>query len=61
MTIIPDQLNQWFPHHRQQEYVSLLMGRVGLTRRRAECFVRLWAYVWLKQVWLKQAGTNPNG
>ena len=61
MTIIPDQLNQWFPHHRQQEYISLLMGRVGLTRRRAECFVRLWAYVWLKQVWLKQDARDQNG
>ena len=25
------------------------MGRVGLTRRRAECFIKLWAYLWLKQ------------
>lgn len=24
------------------------MGRVGLTRRRAQCFVRLWAYLFLK-------------
>lgn len=53
MVISPEQLDQWFPLPRQQEYISLLMGRVGLTRRRAECFVRLWAYVWLK-AWLKQ-------
>ena len=45
----PDYLQRWFPYPRQQEYITLLMGRVGLTRRRAECFVRLWAYLWLKQ------------
>ena len=60
MSIVPDQLNQWFPHSRQQEYISLLMGRVGLTRRRAECFVRLWAYIWLKQEAVKQGWINPN-
>lgn len=54
MSIVPDQLNQCFPPNRQQEYVALLMGRVGLTRRRAECFVRLWAYIWLKHDGLKQ-------
>jgi hypothetical protein len=27
----------------------MLIGRVGLTRRRAECFVRLWTYLLLKQ------------
>ncbi|MEM9213733.1 MAG: hypothetical protein AAGD25_05240 [Cyanobacteria bacterium P01_F01_bin.150] len=54
MNITPEQLDQWFPKNRQQEYVSLLMGRVGLTRRRAECFVRLWAYIWIKQTELKQ-------
>ncbi|NEO82851.1 MAG: hypothetical protein F6J87_01115 [Spirulina sp. SIO3F2] len=46
--IDPD-LERWFPSDRQQHYATLLMGRVGLTRRRAECFVRLWAYLVLKQ------------
>ncbi|NET48456.1 MAG: hypothetical protein F6K09_06950 [Merismopedia sp. SIO2A8] len=50
----PDQLDHCFSLDRQQEYVALLMGRVGLTRRRAECFVRLWAYLWLKQRFKKQ-------
>ena len=49
MNITPEALDQWFSPNRQQEYISLLMGRVGLTRRRAECFVRLWAYIWLQQ------------
>src|SRR6478672_2634762 len=45
----PELLDQWFPLQRQQHYVSLWMGRVGLTRRRAECLVQLWAYLFLKQ------------
>ena len=63
MNITPEQLDQWFSSNRQQEYIALLMGRVGLTRRRAECFVRLWAYIWLKQTGLRQTELpqTPNG
>ncbi|HEY9862063.1 MAG TPA: hypothetical protein V6D16_21390 [Candidatus Obscuribacterales bacterium] len=45
----PELLDHWFPVQQQQHYVSLWMGRVGLTRRRAECLVQLWAYLFLKQ------------
>ncbi len=45
----PELINQWFPLSRQQQYISRLRGRVGLPRRRAECFVRLWAYLLVKQ------------
>ncbi|MBF2068048.1 MAG: hypothetical protein IGS39_27075 [Calothrix sp. C42_A2020_038] len=45
----PHNLNQWFPLPEQHKYVSQLQGRVGLTRRRAEYFVKLWAYLLLKQ------------
>ena len=45
----PEDLNQWFSTEQQKSYVSMLLGRVGLTRRRAECFVRLWAYLVIKQ------------
>lgn len=58
MNITPEQLDQWFPPNRQHEYIALLMGRVGLTRRRAECFVRLWAYIWLKQT---ELNPTPKG
>ena len=44
-----ESLDKWFPRQYQSRYISLLMGRVGLTRRRAECFIKLWAYLWLKQ------------
>jgi hypothetical protein len=45
----PECLNQFFAADRQRDYVSKLMGRGGLTRLRAEYFVRLWAYLLLKQ------------
>ncbi len=44
-----ENLDDFFPPPQQQEYVSALLRRGGLTRRRAECFVRLWAYLLLKQ------------
>lgn len=42
-------IDQWFPVEQQRSYISMLTGRVGLTRRRAECFVRLWTYLLFKQ------------
>jgi hypothetical protein len=46
----PTLLDQWFPPVRQQYYVErLLQERRGLTRLRAEYFIRLWAYLMLKQ------------
>ncbi|OUC14271.1 MAG: hypothetical protein B0A82_13425 [Alkalinema sp. CACIAM 70d] len=45
----PKNLDQYFPCSRQKYYVSTLQRRVGLTLRRAECLVRLWAYLLLKE------------
>ncbi|KAF3886590.1 MULTISPECIES: hypothetical protein [Nostocales] len=42
-------IDRWFPAEQQHKYISLLKGRVGVTRRRAEYFVKLWAYLLLKQ------------
>lgn len=42
-------INQWFSVEHQRKYIHLLKGKVGLTRRRAECFVKLWAYLLLKE------------
>jgi hypothetical protein len=44
----PEFIDQWFSIEQQRIYTSMLAGRVGLTRRRAECFVRLWVYLLLK-------------
>ncbi|MEM7064410.1 MAG: hypothetical protein AAF572_14745 [Cyanobacteria bacterium P01_B01_bin.77] len=51
----PESLDQFFTKAQQQQYVQHLLGRVGLTRRRADCFVRLWAYLQLKQAETPQA------
>jgi hypothetical protein len=47
--IHPALLDQWFPTERQRYYIQELQKQRGLTRRRAECFIRLWAYLMLKQ------------
>jgi hypothetical protein len=43
------QLDQWFPPSLRQPIVAQLVKRVGLTRIRAEYFVRLWVYLLVKQ------------
>lgn len=43
------QLLDWFPAEQQQRMINRLITRVGLTRVRAECFVRLWVYLLVKQ------------
>jgi len=45
----PGAIEDLFPADKQQAYVSMLLGRGGLTRRRAEYFVKLWVYLTLKQ------------
>jgi hypothetical protein len=44
----PEELDRWFPTEDQLKYVKQLTGKMGLTRRRAECFVRFWGYILLK-------------
>lgn len=51
----PEFVDQWFSIEQQRTYTSMLVGRVGLTRRRAECFVRLWVYLLLK--YQQESGT----
>lgn len=45
----PEDLDRWFAPHHQKAWVESAIGRTGLTRRRAECFARLCAYLMLKQ------------
>ncbi|MBW4560064.1 MAG: hypothetical protein KME32_02720 [Mojavia pulchra JT2-VF2] len=45
----PHSIDQWFPVEHQRKYIAQLQGRLGMTRRRAEYFVKLWAYLLLKQ------------
>lgn len=60
----PALLHQWFSTERQTHYIQQVRKQVDITRRRAQCFVRLWAYLSLKNMsmqlgesWL-QALTN---
>jgi hypothetical protein len=54
----PANLDKFFSREQERNYVSILMERGGLTRRRAEYFVRLWAYLFLKQQ-TEQTGQAP--
>ena len=49
MNLSPELLDNLFPPEHQRGYIATLQHRGGFTRRRAECFVRLWAYLVLKQ------------
>lgn len=49
MNTLATDVNRWFPPQHQGRYVQTLVGQSGLTRRQATCFVRLWAYGYLKQ------------
>jgi hypothetical protein len=57
--IRPESLKQWLPREQYQRYIALLMGRVGMTRQRAECFVRLWLYLYLKDCLTRQSVLKP--
>jgi hypothetical protein len=54
----PKYLDRFFSREQQRKYISTLMERGGVTRRRAEYFVRLWTYLVLKQQ-MEQTGTFP--
>lgn len=55
----PDDLHQWFPRDQQHQLVQRLLTRVGMTRTRAECFVKLWVYVLVKQYQAKSPQLKP--
>lgn len=58
--IQPEFLDQWFPLAQQRDYIDRIMQiQSGLTRRKAECFIRLWAYLMLKQLAHASAASTP--
>jgi len=58
--IQPAFLDQWFPLAQQRDYIDRIMQiQSGLTRRKAECFIRLWAYLMLKQLAHSSAQSTP--
>lgn len=50
------ELETWLCQEEQEVLIHQLVRRVGLTRIRAECFVRLWIYLTVKE----QQKQNPN-
>lgn len=48
-SVDPGFIDQWFSSAQQQVVVEQLRKRVGLTRIRAEYFVRLWVYLLVQQ------------
>jgi hypothetical protein len=43
--------DQWLPPDQERRWIEqLLQARLGLTRTRARCFIRLWVYLMLKQL-----------
>jgi hypothetical protein len=53
------QIEQWFPPDRQRVVMTELLQRVGLTRIRANYFIRLWVYLLVKQTQTKTPGASP--
>ncbi|MEP6486231.1 hypothetical protein NDI43_18465 [Microcoleus vaginatus GB2-A3] len=52
-------LDAWYSPSQRRTAVSLLMKRIGVTRTRAECFVRLWIYLSVKQLQESQPRLKP--
>lgn len=53
-------LQKWLPEEQYQRYVALSQQRVGMTKRRAECFVKLWLYLFLKDSWTRKSVLLPS-
>jgi hypothetical protein len=53
-------LQQWLPEEQYQHYIALTQQRVGMTKRRAECFVRLWLYLFLKDNHSRKSVLSPS-
>ncbi len=52
-------LDLWFARNRQEQAIAKLVERIGLTRARAECFLRLWIYLTVKQQLERDAKLRP--
>jgi hypothetical protein len=60
MDIKPESINQWFPSEQQDKYISRLLDeKVARTSNQAKCYVRLWAYLLVKEQQRSQKGVNP--
>lgn len=55
----PQPLDHWLSPTQYQRYLDLLMWQMGITRWRAECFLRLWIYLFLKEAQARQVVLTP--
>ncbi len=54
-----DQLAQWLPPDQHQKIIAQSIELVGVTGVRAECFVRLWTYLLVKEQLAQQPNLRP--
>jgi hypothetical protein len=54
-----DELAAWLPPAQQQQLIEKAIALVGVTRVRAECFVRLWVYLLVKEQLASQPRLQP--
>lgn len=54
-----EQLDLWFPKPRQQEWVAQLSEHLGMTRVRAEYFLRLWIFAAVAYEQSQNPGVKP--
>lgn len=54
-----EEINRWFSPKQQQSLIASLIQRVGMTRVRAQCFVRLWIYLRYKQQQAQGSQDSP--
>jgi hypothetical protein len=54
-----EELDRWFSREQRDKLGTILMKRVGITRTRTECFLRLWVYLLVKQKRESDARIKP--
>jgi hypothetical protein len=53
------QVDRWFPLDRKRAAIAQLLQQVGITRIRAEYFIRLWVYLLVKQAQSQNLAAKP--
>ena len=55
----PKELELWLNRDRQNQILDRLVDRLGLTRARGECFLRLWIYLLVKEQRQRNSQVKP--
>jgi hypothetical protein len=54
-----EQISTWLPPAQQEQLIAQAIGLVGVTRVRAECWIRLWIYLLVKELLTTQPRLQP--